>query len=221
MAQPNGNVRLIDFGIARRFQPGASKDTALLGSVGYSPPEQFGRHQTDTRSDIYALGATLHHLLTGHDPAASPFKFKPAREINPAVPSALPDLIAHCVMLDTETRPQDVHSVAMRLLGIRDELASGIPEPDFYEFSPDGANGVIAPGLPARSGSSLRRCRREGRNRRRVRPVHVSFPQSWQKPKRKSGEPAAATYPRRFPRLPAVCLPRGPGTCRLAGPGQA
>ena len=68
MLQPNGNVRLIDFGIARRFTPGASKDTMLLGSVGYSPPEQFGRHQTDIRSDIYAFGATLHHLLTGRDP---------------------------------------------------------------------------------------------------------------------------------------------------------
>lgn len=78
MVQPDGSVRLIDFGIARRFHPGASKDTALLGSVGYSPPEQFGRSQTDTRSDLYAFGATLHHLLTGRDPAAEPFKFPPS-----------------------------------------------------------------------------------------------------------------------------------------------
>ncbi len=47
MIQPDGSIKLIDFGIARNFQPGASKDTSLLGSVGYSPPEQFGKGQTD------------------------------------------------------------------------------------------------------------------------------------------------------------------------------
>ncbi|MCS6776263.1 MAG: protein kinase [Chloroherpetonaceae bacterium] len=143
MVQPDGNVRLIDFGIARRFQPGASKDTALLGSVGYSPPEQFGRHQTDARSDLYALGATLHHLLTGRDPAAQPFKFPPACSLNPQVPEALSRLIDECLALDPAQRPAGVHEVAMRLLAVRDAMRAHPPPP-----------GTLAP-VPAAEASTV------------------------------------------------------------------
>jgi serine/threonine protein kinase len=59
---------LIDFGIARNYSPGKAKDTTPLGSPGFAPPEQYGRAQTDQRSDIYSLGATLQTLLTGRDP---------------------------------------------------------------------------------------------------------------------------------------------------------
>lgn len=122
MVQPDGGIKLIDFGIARRFQPGADKDTSLLGSVGYSPPEQFGRHQTDTRSDIYAFGATLHHLLTARDPSQTPFKFPPAQQLNPAVPEALSKLLAQCLAMEADQRPPNIHLVASGLLGIRDQL---------------------------------------------------------------------------------------------------
>jgi serine/threonine protein kinase len=68
MLTPAGKFFLIDFGIARNFTPGKAKDTTPLGSPGYAPPEQYGRSQTDQRSDIYSLGATLQTLLTGRDP---------------------------------------------------------------------------------------------------------------------------------------------------------
>ncbi len=122
MIQEDGRVRLIDFGIARRFQPGATKDTKLLGSVGYSPPEQFGRHQSDTRTDIYAFGATLHNLLTGKDPSHTPFKFLAICTLNPAVPGPLSRLIDSCLRLDADARPQSIHEIAMELLTIRDAL---------------------------------------------------------------------------------------------------
>ena len=59
---------LIDFGIARNYTPGKTKDTTPLGSPGFAPPEQYGRAQTDQRSDIYSLGATMQTMLTGRDP---------------------------------------------------------------------------------------------------------------------------------------------------------
>jgi serine/threonine-protein kinase len=128
MVQPDGNVRLIDFGIARRFQPGAAKDTALFGSVGYSPPEQFGLRQTDPRADIYSFGATLHHLLTGRDPLAQPFKFPPAITLNPAIPESLSRLIEACLAIDADKRPVGIHEVALNLLAIRDDLAARPPK---------------------------------------------------------------------------------------------
>ncbi|CEK19314.1 serine/threonine protein kinase [Chthonomonas calidirosea] len=123
MLRADGSICLIDFGIARRFQPGASRDTALLGSVGYSPPEQFGKRQTDMRSDIYALGATLHHLLTGHDPASQPFKFPPMRSLNPKVPESLERLVAACLALEPEARPQTAREVKEALENIQKEIA--------------------------------------------------------------------------------------------------
>lgn len=65
---PEGVLKLIDFGVARTYKATKSKDTVAMGSAGYAPPEQYGKGQTDARSDIYALGATLLHLLTNMPP---------------------------------------------------------------------------------------------------------------------------------------------------------
>lgn len=68
MVTPDGVLKLIDFGVARTHKRGKSKDTVAMGSAGYAPPEQYGKGQTDARSDVYALGATLLHLLTALPP---------------------------------------------------------------------------------------------------------------------------------------------------------
>ena len=104
MLTDSGTIKLIDFGIARRFDVKASKDTLLYGSPGYSPPEQYGRSQTDPRADLYAFGATLHHLLTGRDPSRTPFKFPSVRSLNPYVPPALDEFVLRCVRMDPEER---------------------------------------------------------------------------------------------------------------------
>jgi len=69
MMSESGHIYLIDFGIARIFKPGKQHDTVALGSPGYAAPEQYGKAQSSPRSDIYSLGALLHHLLTGIDPS--------------------------------------------------------------------------------------------------------------------------------------------------------
>ncbi len=153
MVQADGNVRLIDFGIARRFQPGAEKDTSLLGSVGYSPPEQFGRNQTDSRSDIYAFGATLHHLLSGVDPSDHPFKFTPLILLIPEMPESLSDLLSQCLSLEPDDRPATIHEVALRLLAARDEIyILGDAGTSFTPLAEEQAS----PGIPARSTTDRR-----------------------------------------------------------------
>ena len=76
MLMRSGEIKLIDFGIARHFKAEFIKDTTAYGSIGFAPPEQYGQNQTDIRSDIYAFGATLHYLLIGIDPSNKPFTFE-------------------------------------------------------------------------------------------------------------------------------------------------
>src|SRR5215469_16376589 len=68
MITPDDDARLIDFGIARRYKPGQRTNTENLGTMTYASPEHLGRTQTDERSDIYSLGATMYHLLTNQEP---------------------------------------------------------------------------------------------------------------------------------------------------------
>lgn len=99
MITDTDEVKLIDFGIARRYKGSKKQDTVLLGTPGYAPPEQYGKNQSesDARSDIYALGATLHHLLTGQDPAVNPFQFDPIEKFNPKVSSRVRDGVMRAV----------------------------------------------------------------------------------------------------------------------------
>jgi serine/threonine protein kinase len=113
--RPDGTVSMIDFGIARRVRQGAASDTVVFGSPGYAPPEQYGQGQTEPRSDIYALGATLHHLLTGRDPSTTPFKWPPVRSINPQVPQMLDRLVMKCLEMEASRRPENVEIVGKLL----------------------------------------------------------------------------------------------------------
>jgi serine/threonine protein kinase len=63
-----GRLKLIDFGIAREYKSGTCSDTICIGTRGYAAPEQYGAGQTSVASDIYSLGVTLYHLLTGKSP---------------------------------------------------------------------------------------------------------------------------------------------------------
>jgi len=105
MIMPNGQLKLIDFGIARTYKEGKRRDTMSMGTAAYAPFEQFGKGQTDARSDVYSLAATLYHLLTGRPPtpATTPNNL---RDFNPRLSQKTEQLIIRSMSRDMDVRPQ-------------------------------------------------------------------------------------------------------------------
>lgn len=107
MLHPDGTLKLIDFGSARIKKGSDSRDMTSLGTVGYAAPEQYRDNaQTDPRTDIYALGVTLHHLVTGKNPALPPYEILPIRQINPKLSRKLEAIIEKCIQIDPQLRYQ-------------------------------------------------------------------------------------------------------------------
>ena len=115
MLKPEGFVKVIDFGIAREYKEQNLADTTVLGTKGYAPPEQHGSRQTDARSDIYALGMTMHHLLTGVDPRPADYLYVPIRQWNPQLSGGLERVIDKCTALDPEDRYQNCNELMYAL----------------------------------------------------------------------------------------------------------
>ena len=113
MLRPDGNITLIDFGTAREYKEKNLADTTYLGTIGYAAPEQFGgQGQTDARTDIYNLGATLYQLITDKNPSEPPYTIRPIREINPQLSPGLEMIISKC----TEPNPDDRYQNAAELM---------------------------------------------------------------------------------------------------------
>ena len=106
--RPDGVVMLLDFGTAKEYKYDESGDaTTCLGTRGYAAPEQYGGHgRTDARTDIYCLGATLYHLVTGKHPSSEPY-MKPVRKINPKLSEGLEKIIQKCTRQNPEERDLD------------------------------------------------------------------------------------------------------------------
>ena len=108
MLKPNGDVVLIDFGTAREYRETKEEDTQWLGTRGYAAPEQFGGNgQTDERTDIFNLGATMYHLVTGHNPSKPPYEMYPIRKWDTNLSSGLEDIILKCTKKNPEERYQN------------------------------------------------------------------------------------------------------------------
>jgi serine/threonine protein kinase len=122
-----GHIRLIDFGIARFFEPG-EKGT-MIGTEGYSPPEQY-RGEASPMGDIYALGATLHHLLTKRDPRSeAPFSFaeRPIQSFNSNVSQELVDLIDVALAYDPEKRFPNAEAMRNALIAVAQKTGAHVP----------------------------------------------------------------------------------------------
>ncbi len=121
------HVVLVDFGIAKPFQ-GDQKGT-MIGTEGYSPPEQY-RGEASPLADIYALGATLHHLLTRRDPRLeAPFSFheRPIRKINPAISPGLEEIINKALQYNPQDRFQSALEMKEALLLLAKESGFLLP----------------------------------------------------------------------------------------------
>lgn len=116
MLKSNGNVVLIDFGTAREFKDTKESDTTCLGTRGYAAPEQFGgMGQSDARTDIYSLGATMYQLVTGHNPSQPPYEMYPITYWNSGLSTGLERIIQKCIYKNPADRYQSVNE-------LRDEL---------------------------------------------------------------------------------------------------
>lgn len=108
MVKPDGNIKIIDFGIAREYKESGLADTVCLGTRGYAAPEQFGgKGQTDARTDVYCLGATLYHMVTGQNPGEPPYEMYPIRHWDPTLSSGLEAIILKCTQFNPDDRFQD------------------------------------------------------------------------------------------------------------------
>lgn len=108
IADSDNIVRLIDFGIAREYKTESGSDTSYAGTRGYAAPEQYGTSQTDARTDIYSLGVTMYHLLTGKGPNEPPYEFKPIREWNSNFSEGIEYIVNKCIQNDPNMRYQCV-----------------------------------------------------------------------------------------------------------------
>lgn len=119
------HAHLVDFGIARANTTIGSqrRKTTALGTPGYAPPEQYQGY-ADPRSDLYALGATLHHLLTNRDPGEyPPFQFPPIRTLNAQFSEQLEHILVKALKTDISERYQ----TPLEMRGDLEALLAGTP----------------------------------------------------------------------------------------------
>ncbi len=114
---PEGRLILVDFGIARVLKDYKSRDTEPMGSALTASPEHYGMAQTDRRSDIYTLGATLHFLLSNGRGPDEPFRFKPIRKVNPKISENFEKVLLKALNTQPEERFQSIEEMAESLRG--------------------------------------------------------------------------------------------------------
>ena len=105
---PDNHLKVVDFGSVRIYDLMKNRDTCWWGTIGYAAPEQYGGcQQTDARTDIFGLGMTMHHLVTGVAPNQPPYETKPICQINPDLPKGLEYIISKCIQPNPDDRYQN------------------------------------------------------------------------------------------------------------------
>jgi hypothetical protein len=153
MVTNTGVVKLIDFGIARTYKVGKKRDTVAMGSENYAAPEQWGKGQTDGRSDVYALGATMYHLLANMapTPAFLPSEPLPLRNYNGALSRETVTLIEKAMERDRSKRFQSA-------MEMREALIDALPGQYIAPAVPRAAVAAQPrPAAPAQGPASVQR----------------------------------------------------------------
>jgi serine/threonine protein kinase len=161
---PGGLVKLVDFGLVKVLAPDEVTITVIQGqgTALYTPLEQYGGDSahTDIRSDIYAFGATLYHMLTNEAPAEArvrfldPARLVPPRQINPEINVRTERAVLRAMALHPDERPQTVEDFRAYLFGTREpptgplgSLRPTSPALDFQVLSADSVLAWAALGL--------------------------------------------------------------------------
>ncbi|MBN1488270.1 MAG: PQQ-binding-like beta-propeller repeat protein, partial [Anaerolineae bacterium] len=147
MLNNQSRIRLVDFGIAKIFQSG-EKGT-MIGTEGYSPPEQY-RGVAEPRGDVYALGATLHHLLSKQDPRLEPpfsFHERPIHKTNPTVSRELVEVIDKALEYDLNKRWGSAEEFKRALLSLASarNISAGTASLIGEKTSAFSGSGVVKP----------------------------------------------------------------------------
>jgi len=117
-------VMLVDFGIARHFSP--RRPGTMIGTHGYAPPEQY-KGNTEPRSDLYAIAATMHHLLSGNDPTIGvPFNFKPIRQWRSDISEEMERILEKALQNLPNSRYDNAGEIKNEFLKLREKLSSGV-----------------------------------------------------------------------------------------------
>jgi serine/threonine protein kinase len=187
MLLPDGSVKLIDFGIARWLHPARMKDTMQLGTDGYAPLEQYSS-RSEPRSDIYALGASLYHLLTGRVPEAAPLRMaghnlRPIREVNPRTPEVVERVILKALNLQPQERYRDAQELREALEWARRQSQSRSAGVSRAGPSSSGIGRMTGMPAPGSSGHDLH-------SPLAPRASHSTYPPSGSMTPRAPGAPA-------------------------------
>lgn len=145
MINHNGDVILVDFGIAKTFQSGI-KGT-MIGTEGYSPPEQY-RGEATPSADIYALGATIHHALTRRDPRLEPpfsFSERPLRRINSNVSAEMEAVVNTALEYNPDSRFRTAADMKQALVAVARKTGAPVAVATGPQTGPKAASGGIKP----------------------------------------------------------------------------
>jgi serine/threonine protein kinase len=159
---PDNTIKFIDFGVARTHKQGKSKDTVAIGTFGYAPPEQYGKGQTDARSDIYTLGATLYHLLTNLPPRPlNTPKPGEMQALNPSVQPRTEQIVIQAMQQDREARYKTAREMEQAMQAclsqplpeMRPAQPAVQPQPVTPAPAPDATQRTATPFVPPRARS--------------------------------------------------------------------
>ncbi len=201
------HAHLVDFGIARAevVRNAQRKQTSALGTPGYAPPEQY-QGNADPRSDLYALGATLHHLLTNRDPRNHPpFTYPPVRTLNSQLSPDIERVLSRALINDINQRYQsaaafkrEIDDILRNRFGISGNISGYMPGASGSTWAPTLAN--TAPDLQNGPGTST--------------VPSISNQPTAAKP---SGTPVSALPP--LPQQPFQSMPGTPSSAPISQPG--